>query len=248
MEPHPIYYNYPMRFPKINTLWKRDPEQTVKRKGIIMPGHFSEEAFRTIKYWTVTEKIHGKNIRVFIDFIPGNLEPPHVWIGGRKDTDTPQIGDPLLKHIHFTLDDEKLLQAFTKGSFGTGECPRYGMIFGEGVGPGINQAYGDESELIIFDIIVDNWWLKQPDVEEISKKLGFRSAPVVSEAMTTENIVDYVKAQENSLLTEKPYVMEGVVCTSNPLLLTRNGEPVRFKLKTKDYRDLDAVRKSKEGK
>ena len=246
MDKHPIIYKYPMRFPKINTLFMRDPERKVKRKGVIMPGHFSEEAFRTIKYWTVTEKIHGKNTRIFIDFIPGNLNPPSIWIGSRNDTDTPQLGDPLLKHIYSTIDDESLLRAFTKGSFETDKCPRYAMIFGEGVGPGINQAYGNEPEFIIFDVVIDNWFIRQPDVQDISERLGFRSVPVISNAMRTESIIDYVQAQKNSLLTNTPYIMGGVVCTSSPLLLTRNGTPVRFKLKTKDFRDLESERNKHE--
>ena len=248
MQYNPIVYKTPMTFPKLNTLYKRDPEITVKKKGVIMPGYFSEEVFKTIKYWTVTEKIHGKNIRIYIEFPLGNLNHPTVWIGGRKDTDTPQINKPLLNHIHSILTDKKMLKAFTKDSFKTFECPRHAMIFGEGVGKGINQAYGDEPELIIFDIVIDNWWLEYKNVQDISEKLGFRSAPLIAGAMSTERIIDYVKAQKDSLLATKPYMAEGVIATSHPLLLTRKCEPVRFKLKTKDYRDLEAIKKAKKWK
>lgn len=242
MEPHPIHYNYPMRFPKINTLFMRDMTRTVKRKGLIMPGMFSEEAFGAIKFWRASEKIHGENIRIFIDFIPGNLELPHVWIGGRNDTDNPEINEDLLHYIKTRVNIESLRKAFTKGSFGTDECPRYAMIFGEGYGGDIKHGhnYRETPELIVFDIVIDNWFLEYDNVADISKKLGLQSVPILPEVKTVEEIVEYVKAQPKSIIANKPHVMEGLVCTSAPLLLTRNGFSIKFKLKTKDFRDLDS--------
>lgn len=246
MEPHPIIYNYPMRYPKINTLWKRSPLISVKRKGIIQEGMFSEEAFKTIKFWNVSEKINGENTRIYIDFIPGNLSPPHIWIGGRNDTDKPEINEDLLTYIKTHLTEDALKRAFTKGSFGTGECPRHAMIFGEGFGGDIHHGhdYRDSPEFVVFDIVVDEWWLEHNNVASISKKLGFESVPILPGLKSTETIVEYVKGQPNSIIANKPHIMEGVVCTSAPLLLTRNGYPVRFKLKTKDFRDLESVKKN----
>lgn len=245
-ERHPVIYEYPMRYPKINTLFMRDPLITVKRKGIIQVGKYSEEAFKTIKYWNVSEKIHGENIRIYIDFIPGNLSPPQVWIGGRNDTDKPEINEDLLTYIKTHITEDALKRAFTKGSFGTGDCPRYAMIFGEGFGGDIKHGhnYRDSPEFIVFDIVIDNWFLEHNNVADISRKLNLQSVPMLSLDGSTEKIIDYVKGQPKSNVANKPHVMEGVVATSSPLLLTRKGYPVRFKLKTKDFRDLDSVTKN----
>ena len=246
MQYNPIVYNYPMKFPKINTLWKRDPELTVKKKGVIMPGYFSEEVFKSVKYWTATEKIDGENIRIFIDFIPGNLNHPTIWIGSRNDTDTPNINKDLIRHINTRLTEDALLRAFTKGSFSIGNCPRHAMIFGEGFGGDIKHGhnYRDSPEFIIFNVVIDGWFLEYNNVADISRKLNLQSVPIIGKNMSTEDIVDYVKGQPKSIVANKPYIMEGVVATSSPLLLTRKGYPLRFKLKTKDFRDLDSVSKN----
>ena len=243
MEPHPINYKYPMKFPKINTLWKRDMTRTVKRKGVIIPRLYSEEAFRTIKFWNVSEKIDGENTRIHIDFNPNNELPPHVSIYSRNDTDTPEINEDLLSYIRTHLTEDALKRAFTKGSFSTGECPRHVMIFGEGFGLGIRSGgnYKDSPELIVFDIVIDDWFLEHKNVADISKKLDLESVPILSLNRSVEEIVDYVKEQPYSLVANKPHRMEGIVATSSPLLLTRKGYPLRFKLKTKDFRDLDSI-------
>lgn len=242
-ERHPLIYEYPMKYPKINTIFTRDKFITVKRKGIIHEGILSEEAFKTIKFWNVSEKIHGENTRIYIDFIPGNLEPPHVWIGSRNDTDTPNINEDLLADIKTHLTEDALLRAFTNGSFSTGNCPRHVMIFGEGFGGDIHHGhnYRDSPEFIVFDIVIDNWFLEYNSVADISRKLNLQSVPIINKNMNTDDIVDYVKSQPDSIVANKSHVMEGVVATSSPLLLTRKGYPVRFKLKTKDFRDLDSV-------
>ena len=241
MEPHSIIYNYPMKFPKINTLWKRDPLITVKRKGIIQVGKYSEEAFKTIRLWKASEKINGENIRIFI--IPGTGSTPIISILGRKDTDTPQINEKVIEYIDSHLTPEALKRAFTKDSSSSENLPRLIMIFGEGFGGDIKHGhnYRDSPEFIVFDIIVDNWWLEYNNVANISKKLGFESVPLLPGHKTTEEIVDYVKGQPKSITANKPHLAEGVVCTSVPLLLTRQGYPVRFKLKSKDFRDLESV-------
>ena len=233
-----------MKFPKINTLWKREPLITVKRKGIIHEGMYSEEAFKSIKFWKASEKINGENIRIFI--IPGTGSTPIISILGRQDTDTPQINEKVIEYIDSHLTPDALKRAFTKDSSSSEDLPRLIMIFGEGFGGDIHHGhnYRDSPEFVVFDIVVDDWFLEYNNVASISKKLGFESVPLLPGLKTTETIVEYVKTQPKSILANKPHIMEGVVCTSSPLLLTRNGYPVRFKLKTKDFRDLDSVKKN----
>ena len=243
-ERHPLIYEYPMKYPKINTIFTRDKFITVKRKGIIHEGIFSEENFKTIKFWNVSEKINGENIRIFI--IPGTGSMPIISILGRKDTDTPEINEKVIEYIDSHLTPDALKRAFTKNSSSSEDLPRLIMIFGEGFGGDIHHGhnYRDSPEFIVFDIVIDSWWLEYNSVADISKKLGFESVPILSLNRSTEEIVEYVKGQPNSIVANKPHGMEGVVATSSPLLLTRKGYPVRFKLKTKDFRDLESVAKN----
>ena len=247
MNKQPMKYEYPMKFPKINTLWKRDMTRTVKRKGVILEGFYSEEAFKTIKFWKVKEKVHGENTRIYIDFIPGNASLPIIWIGSRNDTDKPEINEELMRYIKTKINIDSLKRAFTKGSFGTNDCPRYAMIFGEGYGGDIKHghSYIDHSEFVVFDIVIDNWWLEYNNVQNIAARLGLKSVPVLDGVLSTEEIIDYVKSEPQSKLSDKPHTIEGVVCDSAPLLMTRNGNPLKFKLKVQDFKDLEAMKNKK---
>lgn len=247
-EPHPLIYKYPIRYPKINTLWKRDKIRKVKRKGLIMPGQYSEEAFKTIKYWTVKEKVHGENVRIFINFIPGNASPPIIWIGSRNDTDNLEISDELMDYINRRLEIGSLRNAFTKGCFSTGLSPRYAMIFGEGYGGNIHHGhnYNDTEELVVFDILLDGWWLEPNNVTVISAKLGFKTVPTFYSPMELDEIISYVKSEPDSRLAIKKHTIEGVVCQTLPILLTRKGYPLKFKLKVKDFRDLKNMEEENE--
>lgn len=50
----------PMKYPKINTLWKREEEANKSR---IIIGEYALEECGLIKKWQVQEKIDGTNIR-----------------------------------------------------------------------------------------------------------------------------------------------------------------------------------------
>jgi len=58
-----------MKYPKIHTLWKREPPRgKKKKKGKVIPGEFSREEFASVRRWSVSEKVDGMNIRVmFLD-------------------------------------------------------------------------------------------------------------------------------------------------------------------------------------
>jgi len=78
------------------------------------------------------------------------------------------------------------------------------------------------------------WWLEQSAVQRIAKELGIPYAPIIG-TMTTDQIVEYVKSKPLSLCSITEQVMEGVICRTDPLLLLRNGKPLMFKLKCKEF-------------
>jgi hypothetical protein len=53
--------------------------------------------------------------------------------------------------------------------------------------------------------------------------------------MTEEEIIQLVKSKPLSLCSRNPQMMEGVICRSEPLMLFRNKEPMKWKLKWKDF-------------
>ena len=59
----------------------------------------------------------------------------------------------------------------------------------------------------------------------------------MTEEYTEEEIVDLVKSKPLSKCSEIDQVIEGVVCRSEPLMLYRNGNPVKFKLKCKEFKE-----------
>ncbi len=211
-----------MKYPKIQTLWKRDKDN----KFCIMPGECSDEAFTSICKWHVTEKIDGTNIRVF-------YENGNVRFGGR--TDRVQTPQPLLDKLAELLPLNKFKKVFDEGPV---------ILFGEGFGAHIQKGGGryisDTVNFILFDVYVDGWWLNPNDVVDVAGVLGVQVVPYIG-TMNTDQIVDYVTSGPLSYIAEDADLeMEGIVARSVPQLFNRKGERVMWKLKVKDYAQLES--------
>lgn len=209
-----------MEYPKIQSLWKR--ELNTKK---LIEDNYSEEEFGTIKLWSVTEKIDGTNVRV--EYKNGNVQ----FMGRTKDA---QMPPHLLNYLQLAFHPACLHKEFVKTE---DENYPHVIIFGEGYGPKIQAVGGNyrkEVGFIIFDIWVGGWWLKQQDVRTISTALGIDTVPDLG-TMSEPEIVDFVKGKPQSRCSLYPQMMEGVVCRSEPLVLLRNGKPVMWKLKCKDF-------------
>lgn len=209
-----------MKYPKIQTLWKRDEN----KKFTIIEGDFSKDEFASINKWEVTEKIDGTNIRIF-----WNGET--VNFGGR--TDNAQIPtfllDTLLKI--FTADRFKLVFPDSDNV----------VLFGEGYGQKIQKVgkkYRKDNGFILFDVVVNNWWLERDAVNDIADKFEIQSVPIVG-IKSKEEIVNFVKEKPKSTVSEEELTIEGVVVRSHPLMLFRDGSPIMFKLKVSDYEKLN---------
>ena len=91
-----------MKYPKINTLWKRDE----KNKFNIIVGEYSCPEFDNIDKWHITEKIDGSNIRVIFN---RQREDSPTFLGR---TDNAQIPIFLLDCLKKIFTREKLLKQF----------------------------------------------------------------------------------------------------------------------------------------
>lgn len=207
-----------MKYPKIDTIWKRDEHNKFR----IIEGDYSRIEFANIERWNITEKIDGMNTRVF-------YENDSVTFGGR--TDNAQIPARLSQYLQTTFTKPSLNSVF-------GDAGKV-VLFGEGYGARIQKGgglYRRDNAFILFDVWIDGWWLLRDSMEDIATELDIRCVPSLG-LMNIDEAVEYVKSMPKSLISEEPKIAEGVVARSYPLMLFRNGDPIMWKLKTKDYAD-----------
>lgn len=228
-----------IKYPKIQSLFKREgqlytpeqirnltPEQKANR------GRFTNEyslpEFENITNWIATEKIDGTNVRIICK---RNSETKKwdISIAGR--TDKSQIHPQLFKSLtdHFTHD---LLERTFSSSNEV-------ILFGEGCGKDIQNGiyYSNFQRFVLFDVFIDNtWWLDYATVVIVSVNLDIFCVLLLGELFTKEQLIDFVKSKPHSRFAEEVHEMEGIVATAYPMMLRRDGTPIRFKLKCKDFR------------
>ena len=209
-----------IEYPKINTIWKRESEKPRR----IMIGAYSKPEFETVNRWHVTEKIDGTNVRVIWD-------GEHIEFRGR--TDRANMPTKLMLHLQQTFTPEKMKEKFSAPV----------LLFGEGYGAGIQKGGGNycaDQRFILFDVLIDGWWLEPENVKGIAQALEIPSVPVFG-CMSTDDAIDLIAFNLETLISElaaTPHAAEGIVCRSAPALLNRKGERVMWKLKLKDYAAL----------
>ena len=104
-----------IKYPKIQTLWKRD-----NKTHLIQEGDYSKEEFENIDKWQVTEKVDGTNIRVV-----WCEDDPVVSLYGRTDNAT--IPKNLLLALNKTFKQDKLDEVFR-------DKAHLVILYGEGYG------------------------------------------------------------------------------------------------------------------
>lgn len=200
---------------KIQSIYKRD-EKTHK----FIEGDYSLPEFKYLKdnLWDWTEKIDGTNVRVLWD---GN----NIQFGGR----TANAQMPVFLY-------DKLNELFPEGKF-KAEFPDAPMcLYGEGYGARIQKGGGNYIpngvDFILFDVLIDTFWLKREDVEDVAKRLGIRPVPIVSQG-TIQQAIDYVK--EGFYSAWGDFIAEGLVLKPSVDLFSRNGHRIITKIKHKDF-------------
>jgi len=204
-------------YPKIQTLWKRDP--ATKFKTLLRGEWACEEfAYLAANLWEWTEKVDGTNIRVMWD-------GERVTFGGK--TDRAQIPSQLVNR----LNEMFLPRAGTMATVFDGPT----CLYGEGYGAKIQKGGGRYSatpEFVLFDVKVGDWWLRRDDVDDVASKLDLHSVPVIGQG-SLRSLVDYVAVGFQSAWG--PFDAEGVVARPLVPLFARNGERVITKLKARDF-------------
>ncbi len=204
---------------KIDTIFSRDMQGTKK----LILGKYRDPVVEYLKdnKWVFTEKIDGTNIRIYWD---GHK----ITIGGR--TENAQIPAHLFEHLQATFLTPETEQVFEE-KFGETEV----YLFGEGYGEKI-QSGGDYGKIgfVLFDVIVDGWYLEHGNIIEIAKTFGIPSVPIIIEG-TIDEAVRHIQSNPQSIFAENPRDMEGVVGTPVVRVFGSKNKRIIVKIKTKEF-------------
>src|SRR3990167_7456715 len=222
-----------MEYAKIETVWNRD-EKTFKVK----PGELRWPEFAALRFWHITEKIDGTNIRITLDRLNTpeiGATGPVVRCGGRPDA--AQIQASVVQMLQGLFPAEKVAGAF--------DADTKAILFGEAYGPKIQKGgglYRADVGFRLFDVVVFGadgrpWWLTWENVESVAQKLGVRTVPVLNPRATLEEAVAHVQAKSTAATEDGGTGMdqEGIVARSEPPLFTRAGRRLMWKLKVRDF-------------
>lgn len=222
-------------YTKINTLYKRDREN----KNIIIPGEYSDEEVKYLKdcLWMWTIKIDGTNMHYQWD---GHTLEIH---GKTTEANIP----PSLKTKMEQLVTKEIMEEMFPIKYNEDgiEIPMMVRLYGEGCGKNIQgnigKAYNPkEHDFILFNILIDNWWLTRESCEEIAMILNLRIVELIG-YMTIGEAEEMVKKGFKDPMSMTDLDAEGLVGTPLYDLRKRDGSRIIVKIKSKDYRDYDRI-------
>lgn len=221
-----------MKYPKIKTLYKRDPN-TFK----IITSQLRCPEFALVHGWLITEKVDGTNIRVILT--------PDGKVEFKGRTDKAQTPVFLLDTLKSMLPSERLQSVFEQDE--QGHWPLC-VLYGEGYGVKIQRGGKYRKEGVsfrLFDVRIGDWWLNWDSVRDIADKLSIKTVPVLEKL---ERWLPTCKAELQDLFALGNSVVawqdkgvanieaaEGIVARTDPLLFDRRGNRVMWKLKFKDF-------------
>lgn len=203
---------------KIQTVYLRDPDTKYKT---LLKGQFSLPEFKYLaeNEWEFTEKIDGTNIRIIYDgkelIFKGKTDKSEFYPGTLER----------LKILFPSLD--KFIEIFNEDATVT--------LYGEGFGKGIQKGgkYLDHVDFVLFDVKIGNWWLQRKDVNNVAKKFGIFSVPVIGRG-TLYDAVEKTRKGFKSVWGD--FIAEGIVARPVVELKARNGERIITKIKYKDFK------------
>lgn len=214
---------------KINTLFKRDEKKRIILEEYSLP----EFSYLENNLWECTEKIDGTNVRIELDFNPDNT----VTWAYRGRTDNASMPVLLMERLQQLFDDVNWREVFPTMTEG------HVTLYGEGYGMKIQKGGNyipDGVDFILFDVRVGNWWLSWENVTAVAEKLHIKSVPFMG-YMTIPQAVDYVRTGFKSrIAANSDYDAEGLVLKNPYGILLRNGGRCILKIKTVDFRKLEA--------
>ncbi len=253
----------PNTYQKINTIFKRDAKNVIMPYAGFTEPEF--EYLRSLK-WRAEEKIDGTCMRIEVtkEIVPSEISAVpgvagvkfNVRIAGK--TDKAEIPKNLLKHMQEKYTNEKILASLGLKEFipvnewvehkwvdSDGVAPNYDAIpniytiYGEGYGDGIQSGawyIKGGNEFIVFDVKVNDIYLKTDARDEIATKLGAPIVPLIG-YFTLDEAIDFVRKGFRSKVAENPdaKMAEGLVLRTDLGLRNRMGNRLIVKIKYEDF-------------
>lgn len=207
------------QYPKIQTIFKRD----MANKGRIMFDSFAtvEIGYLATNLWEFTEKVDGTNIR--IEWVRGVGRK----FGGR--TDNANIPARLIERLEELFPLDKMDAAIHPE---TDSLTLYGEGFGAKIQKGGGNYKPDGVDFVLFDVLVDEWWLRRDAVQDVAKNLSIGVVPTRGYGSLME-AVEYVR---NGFDSEwGSFLGEGLVLRPTVELQTRAGHRIITKIKCRDF-------------
>lgn len=207
---------------KIHSIFKRDHETN---KFIMGQYSLPEIEYLANNEWRFDEKIDGTNIRVMFN-------GESVEFGGR--TNNAQIPANLYKKLTELFPLDKLKEVFPLKEDGT--LPNV-CLYGEGFGAKIQKGGGnyipDGVSFILFDVLINDFYLLPEDVVDVANKLGIQSVPTVGFG----TLLTGIEVVMNGLKSHfGNFEAEGIVARPVVPMFSRNGSRVIVKIKGKDFK------------
>lgn len=207
---------------KIFTPFVRNQDRSSPDYNKLIPGSWNLPEFGYLQAldWVWTEKVDGVNIRVMWDG-EGN-----ITYGGR--TDDAQISAKLINRLRNIFDDTVVFEKFFSGKEVT--------LFGEGYGGSIQggHTYREDEDFILFDVVINGWWLNRPSVQNVAAHFDIESVPVLLEGSIWRAIY-FVESDPFSHINHARHI-EGVVGVPEVQLFNRAGERIITKVKAVDFK------------
>jgi len=207
-----------MEYHKIQSIFKRS-EQTKE-----FTEEYSIPEFEYLKdnIWDFTEKIDGTNIRVMFD-------GENLRFGGK--TDNAQMPVFLMEKLQSIFTKEKIQEVFPDVN-PTNKVVLYGEGFGAKIQSG-GKYIRDGVDFILFDVLMNNWWLKRDAIEDVANKLNIKIVKNIGEG-TLKDAIEMTKKGFNSEFGD--FIAEGIVLRPKVELFARNGNRIITKVKHKDFK------------
>jgi len=192
----------------------------------LLEGEWSKPEFEYLaeNKWYCTEKIDGTNMRILWD---------GEQVEYRGKTDNADISKHLLPFLEETFTNEKMSKVF-------GNDPNKKIcVYGEGYGMGIQKGgnyMSDKTEFILFDVLIDDWWIQPDTLKEMAYGLEVMYVPEIG-VFTLYEVINMVKKGFISNISEnREYVAEGIIAKPLVEMSNRKGERIITKIKHKDFK------------
>lgn len=255
-------------YQKINTIFMRDAKNVIMPYEPFTEPEF--EYLRGLK-WRGEEKVDGTNMRIEVtkrpEYVRGGdyaNEENRGVLGVYFDvryagkTDNAQIPKNLLKHMEEKYPKEKVLASLGLKEFIPSseweidhnwleydQIPNIYTIYGEGYGEGIQSGgwyIKGGNEFIVFDVKVNDIYLKTDARDEIATKLGAPIVPLMG-YFTLDEAIDFVRKGFRSQVAQNPEakMAEGLVLRTDLGLRNRMGKRLIVKVKYEDFQKYRAV-------